>query len=374
MTVVRGFWKRGLVIALGATAVGWSNDLSEDHVARVHVDQLHTDDVAPERAPLDGRGFPDGVLSLTWDDGPDVHTLELARYLAAQRVSATFFVVGEWDRDLSSDPGIGRAVYETGYRKIPILGDLVRLGHRLGNHTLDHALLADSSIDAAADQLARAQQAIDPFVTNELRIFRAPGGQWSRDAASSLDDPRLSDLVGPIRWDVDAKDWESSVRCRSTAPTRECSRGQTRPEVVADRYYVQIERARHGIVLLHDRVGDVGSRYALDIATRLIPRLKSRGFVFAAPILAFSPLRPRAVTPPPHRSLAGDLNGDGALDTCTITSAGVTCALSNGHTTLKPTLWLDAPVSDAWLADVNGDGRADLCTSRDGGVACGLAP
>lgn len=373
-SIVRGLLKSALVIATGAAALGWSDDLSRDTVVRGHVEQLHTDDVAPERAPLDGRSFPDGVLALTWDDGPDVHTLDLARYLAARRVSATFFVVGEWDRELSSDPGVGRSVYETGYRKIAILGDLVRLGHRLGNHTLDHALLADSSIEVAADQLARAQGEIDPFVSNELRMFRAPGGQWSREAASSLDDPRLADLIGPIRWDVDAKDWESSVRCRSTAPARECVHGHTRPEVVADRYYAQIERARRGIVLLHDRVGDVGSRYALDIATRLVPRLEARGFVFAAPILAFSPLRPRAVTRPEHPSLVGDLNGDGVLDRCTITTAGVSCALSNGHTSLRSTLWFDGELQDAWLADVNGDARADLCTQKGGAVACGLAP
>jgi peptidoglycan/xylan/chitin deacetylase (PgdA/CDA1 family) len=359
---MRAPWKRAVVAAMSVALSGWSATLAEERVKRTHVDPLHTDDVAPERAPLDGRAFPEGVLSLTWDDGPDVHTLELARWLAEQKVSATFFVVGEWDRELSSDPGFGAATYRTGYRHIAILGDLVRLGHRIGNHTLDHTLLADTSIEGATEQLVRAQVEIDPFIENELRLFRAPGGQWSRDAASALDDPRLAGLVGPVRWDIDGKDWEASLR-------------RTRPEAVAERYVAQIDRARRGIVLLHDRVGDVGSTYALDVAKRLVPQLKARGFVFAAPVLSFSALRPRDVRPPVRRSLAGDLNGDGHVDECAISNAGVTCALSNGRMFMKKTLWLDAPVESAWLSDVNGDGRADLCTEQQqGGVACGLAP
>src|SRR5512136_2839353 len=34
------------------------------------------------------------TLSLTYDDGPDRHTLDIARYLASKRIRATFFVNG----------------------------------------------------------------------------------------------------------------------------------------------------------------------------------------------------------------------------------------------------------------------------------------
>jgi hypothetical protein len=205
-------------------------------------------------------------------------------------------------------------------------------------------------------------------------MFRAPGGQWSRDTASALEDPRLAGMVGPVGWDIDAKDWEGSLYCRSTAPTRECKRGRVRPEVIADRYFARIERVRKGIVLLHDRVGDVGSRYALDIARRLVPRLRSRGFIFAAPILAFSPLAARTERVVETHSLTGDLNGDGHLDECKLTPSSVACALSNGRSLARPTTWLDARLDDAWLTDVNGDGRADLCTRGPEGIACGLSP
>src|SRR5262249_47263070 len=143
---------------------------------------------------------------------------------------------------------------------------------------------------------------IDPYVTNELRIFRAPGGAWGPETAgSAFADPFVKGLVGPVRWDVDRKDWQSSASCNSTHPHSECELGtrglRTKPSVIAHRYLSSITSAGRGIVLLHDRVADVGSRYALELAEALVPELKAAGFVFAAPVLAFSPLALRLDAP-----------------------------------------------------------------------------
>ncbi|MEO7331614.1 MAG: polysaccharide deacetylase family protein, partial [Minicystis sp.] len=295
------------------------------------------------RPQLDGRAFPDKVIAFTWDDGPDVHTRELAEYLAAENVSGTFFVVGEWDEQLSSEPGKGSHVFETGAQSLPILGDLVELGHRLGNHTLNHALLSDLDAATAADQLRENQRRLDPFLTNELRLFRAPGGAWNAASSFAVDaDPQLTQLTGPFRWDIDRKDWESSLYCRSSRPKVECERTgpdgrlRVRPSVIAQRYLHAIESEGHGIVLLHDRVGHVGSTYALQIARELIPQLKARGFVFAAPVLQFSPLTRRfegalagnvgARAPAPFH--LGDIDGDGRADLCARGPLGVACAAS----------------------------------------------
>jgi peptidoglycan/xylan/chitin deacetylase (PgdA/CDA1 family) len=335
------------------------------------------------------------VIALTWDDGPDTDTLELARYLKRQRVSATFFVVDAWIDGVSSDPGWGTHVFETGHGSMPILGDLVRLGHRVGNHSLNHVLLGDAPGRVVIEQLLGNQAKIDPFVTDELRMFRAPGGSWS-DAATGavLADPTLRVLTGPVAWDIDRKDWDGSVSCASTQPAVECEaagpdqRSRVRPAVMAARYASSIEAEGHGIVLLHDRVGHVGSRYALDVAEALIPVLKAHGFVFAAPVLAFSPVIPRpGVTraSPDAGTLQGDLNGDGRVDACARTAEGIECALSTDHAATRPVLWSRfdgagaalARCATLWLADINGDGRADLCGTRvdDGSVAlCGLSP
>ena len=175
------------------------------------------------RPQLDGRSFPNKVLALTWDDGPDVNTLALASYLSREHVSGTFFVVREWSGGLSADPGSGNHEFETGYEYLPILGDLVQLGHRVGNHTSNHVLLTQVGPALADEELKGNQESIDPFLTNELRIFRAPGGAWGARASRATDaDPYLVDLVGPVRWDIDRKDWESSLDCRSSRPAAEC--------------------------------------------------------------------------------------------------------------------------------------------------------
>lgn len=348
----------------------------------------------------DGAAFPDKVIALTWDDGPDRTTLELASYLKKRRISATFFVVKEWAYGLSDDPGEGKNVFESGYERLPVLGDLVELGHRIGNHTLHHVILREARGRAVVEQELRDNQRnLDPFLTNELRLFRAPGGGFGAFAeAIVLGDPYLARMVGPVAWDIDRKDWDESLQCRGPGASSECERGgpggllRTKPSVVAARYVATAESAGHGIVLLHDRVGHVGSRYSLDVAEVLIPQLEARGFVFAAPVLRFSPLVLR------HRELGlseahrldsstlrlGDVNGDQRDDLCGRSGAGVTCAISVQKESaeddrLPRTVFRIArpheaheasPSGALHLADVTGDGQADVCISALEGVSC----
>lgn len=326
------------------------------------------------RLPMRGVDFPDRVLALTWDDGPDAHTLELARFLHEAHVSATFFVVGSWHEGLSEEPGVGATKLATGYDHQPILAELARLGHRVAHHTKNHVLLGHVRGDRLRDQLAPL-----PLPGDRVEMFRAPGGFWTPESAVAFEDAAdgaaLAKLVGPIHWDIDAKDWECSLYCRSDAPATECEPGpipgerRVRPETVARRYLARIEEAKRGIVLLHDRVGDVGSTYALDVARALVPELVRRRYVFAAPVLGFG--APVTVTaPPPRGTHTADLNGDGRDDRCEATDEGIACALASPDGFEPPTSWWTGRLSEFTLADVNGDGRADLCADR----RCRLAP
>jgi peptidoglycan/xylan/chitin deacetylase (PgdA/CDA1 family) len=414
---------------------------------------------------INGQAFPDRVLALTWDDGPDVHTVELARYLQSERVSATFFVVNEWQPKISSDPGEGSDAFQTGYKDIAVLADLVALGHRVGNHSLNHVLLTKAPPVQALEQIAYGQRAVDPFASNEQRLFRAPGGSWNNSVATAADsDPSIQGALPPIRWDVDRKDWMNSIECNSDRPRIECewrnNRWRVKAAVTARRYVDSVLSLRHGIVLLHDRVGDVGSRYALDLARILVPALKSRGFVFAAPVLRFSPLAERvswtnpleapalipstlrlakgtghvaylcgesnvgAICVPPRHARPtsrvpfsdfggisvldvnehqatmndrngsrhyGDINGDGAVDYCEVSTNGIDCRLGSGAGQfVGPTTWSVGPSdgpgvvtrvspdvgrddTDFWLTDIDGNGRADLCGWTGSRLVCALS-
>lgn len=382
-----------LTAALGLVTLGWSDDIAAERTTpRRDVQALHLARREPARPRLDGSDFPDGVLALTWDDGPDANTVELARYLESQRVSGTFFVVGDWSDPISEEPGIGPFIYETGYRHLPVLGELIAHGHRVGAHTENHADLYAASEATVADQLGKGLQTIDPFLTNELRMFRAPGGMWNATAEAALADPFFADLAGPIHWDIDGKDWEGSLYCRSDRSS-DCEPGpipgrtRVRPAVIARRYLSQAERRGHGVVLLHDRVGDVGSRYALDVARLLVPALAARGFVFASPILAFGSLAPRMV----HRESAdighthfGDIDGDGKQDVCRLADGELVCARAVSlpdhrgvpHEAFEPehvVLALPDDARSVHLADIDGDHRADICILGEQTLDCALS-
>lgn len=328
----------------------------------------HPEGRGPRRALLRGYDFPSGVVALTWDDGPDAHTVDLARFLHDAHVSGTFFVVEGWRPGLSAEPGHGETG-RSGHGALPILGDLVALGHRVGAHTLHHVLLADAPTQIVNEELGGSLRAIAPFA-HGLPMFRAPAGSWSADAALGIAD--RDDAVGPVHWDIDAKDWDGSLYCRSR--TEDCEPGpipgeaRVRASVMAARYVAQVERRGRGIVLLHDRVGDVGSTYALDVARALVPALRARGFVFVAPVLEFGPLR--AFAHAASESHFGDLNGDGFVDRCSAEEDGIRCALSDGRAFKEPSVW--APERQAFsLVDVDGDARADLCFDNG---RCRLAP
>lgn len=369
----------------------------------------------PPRPTLDGKAFPDKVLSLTWDDGPDSATLQLASFLSAQGVHGTFFVVGEWVRGVSDEPGYGKDIEASGHTQVKVLPDLVALGHRVANHTFDHVLLHRAPSAFLREQLGDNQRAIDPYITNELRLFRAPGGAFSDAASSALDaEPDLRSLVGPVGWDIDRKDWDASVACRSERPALECEHAgpdgtlRVKPAVVAQRYLESIDYRGHGIVLFHDRVGHRGSTFALDVARHLIPQLRARHYVFAAPVLAFSPMRVRLVDeeddardPPLLRDLdpgslrIADIDGDGREDVCGRSAASaLSCALSSNHLTrgegaMFRRTAITGPALGAYdgrivaetgaraglvdFADVDGDGRADLCVRGGAGIACAVA-
>lgn len=356
---------------------------------------------------ISGGAFPDRVIALTWDDGPDAHTVELARYLKSEHVSATFFVVKDWRPGLSSDPGSGRAVFSTGYASIPILSDLVALGHRLGNHTQSHVLLTDVTPQIAVEQISTGQRGSDRYASNELRLFRAPGGAWSNSVATATDsDTYLQGVLAPIRWDVDRKDWQNSLECNSESPQAECERRpnesgwRTKPAVTARRYLDSILSQRHGIVLLHDRVGDVGSLYALELAQVLVPALRSQGYVFSAPILQFSPLAERLIsTEQPQAPALNPSTLQFATDArqlahlCGEDQLGPLCipASLSAPSATTPTPFstfggariasasakristtAGATDDSRRFGDVDGDGAVDYCTSFAQGIECGL--
>lgn len=216
---------------------------------------------------ITGADLPDGVLALTYDDGPGKDTVRLARYLSDEDVRATFFVVGQ---HVSRFPAALETIH-------------VR-GHLIGNHTYTHPGIVDLLARGGdvVDELARTNRLIRPYA-GEIVYFRPPYGSWrplaaedggpswfSAAAASLNQSGQFVDYVGPIMWDVTGGDWGFWEREQSV------------DECLA-RYLAEIEQAGKGIVLMHDssETPEFAERnQTFHLTRRLVPELKRRGFRF----------------------------------------------------------------------------------------------
>lgn len=217
---------------------------------------------------LKGDGLPRGIVCLTYDDGPGPHTLQLGRYLFAERIAATFFVMGchaENQRDT--------------------LEQLRDWGHIIGNHTYSHPGLVSLALahGDVVGELKKTDDIIRPYIFSEAVLFRAPYGNWRETKWNSDEDREVSlvadilnhsgqfaDYVGPINWDIVAEDWD-------------CWRQGLSAEECARRYLVETERAGSGIILMHDSSEDEFVRscnHTMQMTKILVPELKKRGYRF----------------------------------------------------------------------------------------------
>lgn len=215
--------------------------------------------------PLTGRDLPSQTLSLTFDDGPGIKTVELSHFLREEGISATFFVVGE-HAELQGDA----------------IESLVHNGHTVGNHTYSHSGLCDL-IDRGGDpvdELLKAERLIARRARDAVRLFRPPYGSWSlaadrsprgRQLANRLNaTPDLAHCIGPVLWDISGEDYEFW----------ECGRSA---EECCAAYLEAIDRADRGIVLMHDsseKTSAQKNNRTFETCVLLVPQLKSRGYRF----------------------------------------------------------------------------------------------
>jgi MYXO-CTERM domain-containing protein len=235
-----------------------------------------------------GDGLPTKTVILTYDDGPDEYTLELAQYLHDNDIQATFFIngsricktLGEDGTCLvpmdtrACDDGLSQAPVEDPiYYPESLLREVVQLGHRLANHTVDHCHLpAQDTAENFVFELQGTQDIIDRHICDGLYLFRAPYGEWDAQAAALAQaEPGLDKLIGPIQWDIDGLDWSCY---QQGTPIAACGDG-----------YLNILRARpqqNGIFLLHDRPEfNVGIDGPLLLAQYMVPILKAEGYQFS---------------------------------------------------------------------------------------------
>lgn len=207
--------------------------------------------------PYTGADLASKVLCLTYDDGPGNNTCEIAEFLHDQNIQATFFVIGKY-----------------AFHHQDILEKLTNLGHLVGNHTYEHPDLPyHLSISGdIQNQIIRTDNVIKKYAGNTV-YFRSPYGKWSKEVANELNLNLLSTVnhIGPIFWDIGGVDCYYWQKGRSVEDT-------------VHKYLEEIKEKDHGIVVMHDEIGDMEylkeRNSTLELTKQLIPLLKQRGYSF----------------------------------------------------------------------------------------------
>ncbi|MDR0267590.1 polysaccharide deacetylase family protein [Paenibacillus sp.] len=127
-------------------------------------------------------------IALTFDDCPDPRfTPQVLRILSANRVKATFFVVGS------------RA------KKHPdIVARIVREGHVIGNHSYNHPQFHKLTMTEYMDQIVRTENILYGITGYKPKLIRPPYGditetqlRWAKREGYKI-----------VNWDVDSLDWK----------------------------------------------------------------------------------------------------------------------------------------------------------------------
>lgn len=202
---------------------------------------------------LTGSELPSKTLSLTFDDGPGPRTAELADYLAAKGIKATFFING------MKVPGRQGA-----------LDRVVGRGHLLANHTQNHKQLTRLSGDQVRSEVRETHRIIGSVQPNRPFILRAPFGAWNANVANAINETGLKKYVGSVFWDVGGE------LTGSSAADWDCWGRDVTVHRCGDLYMQEISTRGRGIVLMHD----IHSR-TIDMVKYIVPKLQAQGYKFA---------------------------------------------------------------------------------------------
>jgi len=179
-------------------------------------------------------------IALTFDDGPGPTTPALLRYLVANGVPATFFLVG---KAIGEHPELVRREADAGFT--------------LGAHTERHARLAAKTVAQQELEIMASADRITRFTGHAVRLFRPPYGSFDANTLAVL---RASRML-MVLWSVDPNDYSA----KRAGPIVSATLAGARPG---------------SIVLLHDGPGP--RPRTLRAVRRIVRTLRARGYRFVS--------------------------------------------------------------------------------------------
>lgn len=132
-----------------------------------------------------------GLVTFTFDDGISNNTEELLDILDDEKITATFFIIGETLGSLKSPNRV----------KLKAIHDR---GHIIGNHTHSHVNITKLSKENLRTEITSAKAEIRATIDHDMKYFRPPYGAINAAARELLAEIGLK----LVMWDVDPRDWD----------------------------------------------------------------------------------------------------------------------------------------------------------------------
>lgn len=184
------------------------------------------------------------TLYLTFDDGPDPQQTEpILDLLETNNVPATFFVIGE-----------------KAHRHQNVMSRMLKAGHSIGNHSLDHRYsVFFSSRNKMKNWIADSEKLLNDLIGDQSVGFRPPAGVCTPTLHSVLQDQSIPLILWSIRYYDTVFAWrpKKALKSLTTATAGD-------------------------IVLLHDSTPKRNSQQALKTLQTFISAARESGFDFGA--------------------------------------------------------------------------------------------
>ncbi|MFB5660739.1 polysaccharide deacetylase family protein [Alteribacillus sp. HJP-4] len=129
------------------------------------------------------------AVLVTIDDAPDSYSLEMAEYLKEAEVPAIFFVNGHFIQD------------EEGKQMLKEISDM---GFHIGNHTMNHVNLTETSEEEQREEIVQLNQEIESITGEKPEFFRAPFGLNSDESTAIVEEEGMLSMNWTYGYDWEA--------------------------------------------------------------------------------------------------------------------------------------------------------------------------
>jgi len=127
-----------------------------------------------------------GYVGLTYDDGPSDWTRGVSKTLKANKLRATFFMMGS---KVEQNPRMVRKVVDD--------------GHIVGNHTFTHPRLTDLAAADVKKEIVRTSSAIKKVTGSNPKLFRPPYGLTNEQIREAAASAGMTEVI----WTIDTYDY-----------------------------------------------------------------------------------------------------------------------------------------------------------------------